>query len=59
VDIKEGGTWNFRASLTNYQPASLLKALRDNLIQETLTGLLLRGHSCGLDLLGEKLKLQG
>lgn len=57
MTIKEGGTQNSKAIPTSSMPAPLLKVVKLNLVQETLTRL--QGHSCGLDLLGQKFKLSG
>lgn len=59
MNIKEGETQHFKAIPSSSLPAPLLNVVRLNLIQETLTRLLLQVHSCGLDLLGQTFKLSG
>lgn len=59
MNIKEGETQHFKAIPTSSVPAPLLNVVRLNLVQETLTRLLLQVHSCGLDLLGQTCKLSG
>lgn len=56
---KRGRDSEFCAIPTSSMPATQLKMVKWNLGQETLTRLLLQGHSCGLDLLGKKFKLSG
>ena len=53
MDVKEGGTQNSKAVPTSSVPATPLYVVRLTLIPESLTRLLLQGHSCGLDLLGQ------
>ena len=59
MNIKEGETQHFKAIPMSSVPAPLLNVVRLNLVQETLTRLLLQVHSCGLDLLGQTFKLSG